>query len=509
MATIQERLAQSLEALKEIQDKSDISVIRSSELSRTHLARLVKNGFLTEVIKGWYITTSPTARQGDTTPWYTSYWHFISVYATARFGSEWSLSPETSLAIHSGNWTVPIQIVIRSPQGANNIVNLLYNTSILDLKVSTATQVITESQNRLNIYPLAEALIECSPQCYAGNTIDLRTCLSMIQDPSEILALLMDKGQSTKAGRLAGALRRVGKTAIADTIVDRMKRLGYDVREEDPFTMPLTLPTVRESSPYAIRIRLMWQEMREKVIANFPSLPHKEINVVDFMAQVEQRYTQDAYHSLSIEGYRVTTDLIERVKSGNWQPEHNSYDKEQKNAMAARGYWLAFQSVKESIQKILGGANAGEVIETDLGNWYYELFEPSVSVGLLKTSDLAGYRTSQVYIRGSMHTPLNKDAVRDAMPVLFDLLKQEPEASVRAVLGHFVFVHIHPYMDGNGRIGRFLMNTMLASGGVSWTVVPVERRDEYMKALETASVEKDIAPFTRFIASLIERDKKE
>lgn len=99
-----------------------------------------------------------------------------------------------------------------------------------------------------------------------------------------------------------------------------------------------------------------------------------------------------------------------------------------------------------------------------------------------------------------MHTPLNPEAVRDAIPALFDLLKEEPESCVRAVLGHFIFVYIHPYMDGNGRIGRFLMNAMMASGGYSWTVIPVESRDDYMMALEKASVEQDILPFTEFIA---------
>ena len=75
--------------------------------------------------------------------------------------------------------------------------------------------------------------------------------------------------------------------------------------------------------------------------------------------------------------------------------------------------------------------------------------------------------------------------------------------AVRAVLGHFFFVYIHPYMDGNGRMGRFVLNAMLASGGYNWTVVPVERRKEYMKALEKASVEGDISEFTKVIASLV------
>ena len=73
----------------------------------------------------------------------------------------------------------------------------------------------------------------------------------------------------------------------------------------------------------------------------------------------------------------------------------------------------------------------------------------------------------------------------------------------RTVLGHFFFVYIHPYMDGNGRMGRFVLNAMLASGGYNWTVVPVERRKEYMKALEKASVEGDISEFTKVIASLV------
>jgi len=83
------------------------------------------------------------------------------------------------------------------------------------------------------------------------------------------------------------------------------------------------------------------------------------------------------------------------------------------------------------------------------------------------------------------------------------LLREEPEPAVRVVLVHFVFVYIHPYMDGNGRMGRFLMNLMFAAGGYPWTVIPLERRNDYMAALEGASVEQDIAPFAMFLGSLV------
>ena len=87
------------------------------------------------------------------------------------------------------------------------------------------------------------------------------------------------------------------------------------------------------------------------------------------------------------------------------------------------------------------------------------------------------------------------------MPALFELLRDEPDPAVRAVLGYFVYVH--PYPDGNGRIGRFLMNLMLTAAGYPWTVIPVERRDAYMAALEAASVRQDIGPFTDFLAGLV------
>ena len=223
------------------------------------------------------------------------------------------------------------------------------------------------------------------------------------------------------------------------------------------------------------------------------------------MKGVDDAYATDAYHSLSIEGYRVSADLIQRVRGGAWNPDLNEQDREQRNAMAARGYFQAFKAVEQSIGNVLEGQNPGEVAREGHRAWYRELFAPSVTAGLLRPADLAGYRNGQVYIRKSMHVPPNRDAVLDAMPAFFDLLRDETDPAVRVVLGHFVFVYIHPYMDGNGRMGRFLMNVMVAAGGYPWTVIPVAQRDAYMAALETASVGEDIRPFAEFLAVLVEK----
>jgi hypothetical protein len=60
----------------------------------------------------------------------------------------------------------------------------------------------------------------------------------------------------------------------------------------------------------------------------------------------------------------------------------------------------------------------------------------------IEASDLAGYRNGPVYIKGSRHTPSGLAAIRDAMPALFEILKDEKEPSVRAVPGHFFFVYL-------------------------------------------------------------------
>lgn len=131
---------------------------------------------------------------------------------------------------------------------------------------------------------------------------------------------------------------------------------------------------------------------------------------------------------------------------------------------------------------------------------------PSVTAGLLKAQDLAGYRGHPVYIRNAANVPPPVEAVRHMMPAMFERLESEPQACVRAVLEHFAFVFTHPYPDGNGRMGRFLMNAMMASGGYPWRVIDLEHCSEYMAALDEASSRKNIVPFAAFVPISMRRE---
>jgi hypothetical protein len=131
-----------------------------------------------------------------------------------------------------------------------------------------------------------------------------------------------------------------------------------------------------------------------------------------YMRLLEDIYQTDAYNSLSIEGYSATPKLIDRVRSGNWNPDRDQADRQQRDALAARGYWQAFQVVKSNVADIVRSANPGALARASHRDWYHELFAPCAVAGL--------------------------------------------------------------YPDGNARIARFLMNAMLASGGYPWTVVRIE-----------------------------------
>ena len=88
-------------------------------------------------------TSSPSTREGDSTPWYASFWEFCARYCEDRFGDKWHLSSEQSLLLHAENTVIPTQVVVYTPHGKNNIVNLLFGTSIYDSSRRTWRPLVT------------------------------------------------------------------------------------------------------------------------------------------------------------------------------------------------------------------------------------------------------------------------------------------------------------------------------------------------------------------------------
>jgi len=503
MATLHQKLASSLEKLQKLQ-RNGRHVFRSKEFSRADRERLLAQGFLREVIKGWLISTSPDVAPGDTTPWFGSFWEFCARYCEFRFGPNWHLSPEQSLFLHAEDTVIPKQVIVYSPKGTNNTISLLFGMSLYDLKSKMPSAADLMIKNGLRLFKPVTALVRVSEDFMRRQPSEIHVLLAGIRDSSEILAPLLEGGRTVVAGRLAGAFARFGRNDFADEIIKAMKAAGHDVRHTDPFAEQQAFGSLQTGVPPIVgRVQSFWSLHRKAIIAAFPKAPGLPKDVDAYLKFVDEIYQSDAYHSLSIEGYRVTPELIDRVRAGTWNPAAHEADRRDRDALAARGYWQAFQSVKKTIAKIIEGADAAELVRSAHRDWYREMFQPCVAAGLIEAQALAGYRNHPVYLQGSRHVPPRWEVVPDAVEAIFDLLEGENEPAARIVLGHWLFGYIHPYPDGNGRMARFLMNAMLASGGYPWTVIRVDDRDTYLKALESASVEMNIGPFATFIAERV------
>ena len=346
--------------------------------------------------------------------------------------------------------------------------------------------------------PLGTALVRSTPTFFHLDPLTAEIALRQIRREALSRALLTE-WNSAAANRLLGALLHIERIGDAEAIRADCEAAGYRILAENPFARPAVLAGFQIESPHAGRIEALWRQMQPIVLATRPALPTPPPSLEAYLAQARSVYVRDAYHSLSIEGYRATPELIERVAQSAWNPTEGA-DRQQVDAMAARGYFDAHEKVIAAIRTTFAHQNAGEIFERSLSDWYRALFGPSVQARILEAWQLVGYRERAVYITGSSHVPPPREAVPACMETLFARLRTEPDAWVRAVLGHFMFGFIHPYSDGNGRLARFLMNLMLASGGYYWVIIRVESRAGYTRTLERASVDHDILPFAELIA---------
>lgn len=148
------------------------------------------------------------------------------------------------------------------------------------------------------------------------------------------------------------------------------------------------------------------------------------------------------------------------------------------------------------------GQTPGEMI-LDL---HIELWGPSTDAGIVSAADLRGWRERPAFIRGSRHVPPRPTKVGRYMAQLVDQLNDlEIGPLTRAILTHWGFVHIHPFMDGNGRLARLLINYQLAGAGLPWTTIRAEQRAAYFAALERAHIEDDLVALASLLRADVER----
>lgn len=128
---------------------------------------------------------------------------------------------------------------------------------------------------------------------------------------------------------------------------------------------------------------------------------------------------------------------------------------------------------------------------------------------LLMENILAGgiYRNVEVRISGARHKPpVPSEMYQQIKNFYLDMSYKANGNDIEfAAWTHAEFVKIHPFVDGNGRTSRMIMNYQLMAAGFLPVSIAKEHRLEYFEALEAYALDGDLSPFSEMIAALEEQ----
>ena len=467
------------------------------DLGITHTGRLLESGHLMVITDDWYYVTQP-GHTDDPTDWYKAYWFFIAAYLDFKYKDGWTLGSDATLLFRSAGGVIPEQLTVRSSEAKNSVLALPFGLQLLEVWGELPDTLERDQRFGVSLFPLDWALLTASPGFYRQHPMEARTCVAMIGDVNKLSSLAASEGFRNGAVRVSGALQSMGNPWYADAIKGR---LGYEPGEkaENPFAEAVKVPQTKTA--IESRLRLMWMTMRDEVLywkgLIMPS--PRDLSIAEIMTMTDRIFVRDTVNSLGIDGYKVNEQLAAKVRDG-WDADTHAKESEMVDACAAQGYADAFGIVASDLLSSLTGGCDTTMIVDKVSQWHQWLTGPSFRAGVMLWGALnRPYRDSQCYVRRSKHIPVESVDVEEAVDMLLHLMSNEPDAVVRAVLGHLLLVYIHPFMEGNGQIARFLMNCQLVAGGYAWTVIPADLAEEYDEALEKACTELDISMFTKLI----------
>jgi Fic family protein len=116
------------------------------------------------------------------------------------------------------------------------------------------------------------------------------------------------------------------------------------------------------------------------------------------------------------------------------------------------------------------------------------------------------YRRSGVRISGTDYTPPNAAKVPELMKEIYAVLNSKTGNPIEtAAIIHQKFVDIHPFIDGNGRTARLLLNLYLMRNGYPPVIILKIERKKYIETIIQGQTKKNVDPFMNFIAKAVER----
>ena len=172
--------------------------------------------------------------------------------------------------------------------------------------------------------------------------------------------------------------------------------------------------------------------------------------------------------------------------------------KPMKDHLEALGHALAFDELMNLSKKDL-------FTEQDVKKLHYLFYSQ------INEQNAGKYRTSQVIITGSdveFPTPDKLAGKMQEFIAQLPELKNSLHPVEYAAMVHIIFVNIHPFIDGNGRVARLLMNLALLQNGYNIVIIPPVVRADYIRALQDSN-RGNYQPFVNFISEMTLEAQKE
>lgn len=215
----------------------------------------------------------------------------------------------------------------------------------------------------------------------------------------------------------------------------------------------------------------------------------------DILKQLQEYYKIGlTYTSNALEGNTLdlaeTKVVLEEGLTINGKP--------MKDHLEAIGHACAFNELLELAKT--------DIITEDNIKYLHKMFYSKID------SENAGiYRQKPVIVTGaSVNFPLPAELPDKMHDFVLKLpkMKQELHAVEFAAMVHALFVNIHPFLDGNGRVARLLMNLVLLQAGYNITVIPPVVRADYIRALQKSNLD-NFKPFINFVSEMVYEAQKE
>lgn len=485
------------------QAKKNIYVVSANEIpDRRQREYLKKAGYLFPVSRGYWALKKPEEDALDVFP--LIYWQAVQKILSSF---TWSLRGSSVLAIYKGIQAAQELLLIRTKEKTNwsvtlplgFTVNLRYDNNFderLIKKVEVAGRSIPVDIPELVLTELDKAPFKEVQSFVAG--IDFDKLL--------LEAIYARRPRPVVFKRLVSLSKKAGRPDLVSDLENIIEaHTHYQVSKREVIGPDETFVKTEVVHP-------PWVIRQEEQIREFEAVLDKDLKakiskikkrpLKELLAQARDHKKYDTYHSTTLEGYQITPEQVDALLSGIVPEDENEagYFDKLRNQTAIIGYSQAFDFVLEKVESDFGKP---KVTEQLVKQTYAKLFKPSLDAGIVDLISLTAYRNMAAFIRGTTYVPPSWEKLPDLMPSFEESMNAINNPVVKAILTHYYFVAIHPYIDGNGRTARLLMNYALLTSGYSWITVRADQRAEYFGALNQGTVNGDILPFGRFIVEML------